>query len=81
MEENNKNIWIINQYAGSSNHGMTFRSYFLAKEFIKSHRVTIFSASFSHVMSNPPSVSKKYTKENINGIKYILVKSACLQTI
>ena len=74
MEGNNKNIWIINQYAGSSNHGMTFRSYFLAKEFIKCHRVTIFSASFSHVMSNPPSVSKKYTEENINGIKYFWLK-------
>ena len=74
MKGNNKNIWIINQYAGSSNHGMTFRSYFLAKEFIKCHRVTIFSASFSHVMSNPPSVSKKYTEENINGIKYFWLK-------
>ena len=74
MEGNNKNIWIINQYAGSSNHGMTFRSYFLAKEFIKCHRVTIFSASFSHVMSNPPSVSKTYTKENIDGVKYIWLK-------
>tara|TARA_Y100000813_G_scaffold108288_1_gene77460 strand:- start:14023 stop:15219 length:1197 start_codon:yes stop_codon:yes gene_type:complete len=74
LKGNNKNIWIINQYAGSSNHGMTFRSYFLAKEFIKCHRVTIFSASFSHVMSNPPSVSKKYTEENINGIKYFWLK-------
>ena len=74
MEIKNKNIWIINQYAGSSNHGMTFRSYFLAKEFIKRHRVTIFSASFSHVMSNPPSVSKTYTEENINGVEYIWLK-------
>ena len=74
MELKNKNIWIINQYAGSSNHGMTFRSYFLAKELIKRHRVTIFSASFSHVMSNPPSVSKTYTKENINGVEYNWLK-------
>ena len=74
MELKNKNIWIINQYAGSPNHGMTFRSYFIAKELIKRHRVTIFSASFSHVMSNPPSVSKKYTEENINGIKYFWLK-------
>ena len=74
MEIKNKNIWIINQYAGSSNHGMTFRSYFLAKEFIKRHRVTIFSASFSHVMSNPPSVSKTYTEENINGVEYLWLK-------
>ena len=75
MEIKNKNIWIINQYAGSSNHGMTFRSYFLAKEFIKRHRVTIFSASFSHVMSNPPSVSKTYTEENINGVEYLWLKA------
>ncbi len=74
MEIKNKNIWIINQYAGSSNHGMTFRSYFLAKEFIKRHRVTIFSASFSHVMSNPPSVSKTYTEENINDVEYLWLK-------
>lgn len=53
---------------------MTFRSYFLAKEFIKRHRVTIFSASFSHVMSNPPSVSKTYTEENINGVEYLWLK-------
>jgi len=70
----NKNIWIINQYAGSSSHGMTYRSYFLAKELIKRHRVTIFSASFSHVMSNPPSVSKTYTEENINGVEYLWLK-------
>lgn len=53
---------------------MTFRSYFLAKEFIKRHRVTIFSASFSHVMSNPPYVSKIYTEENINGVEYLWLK-------
>jgi len=74
LETKNKNIWIINQYAGSAIHGMTFRSYFLAKEFIKRHRVTIFSSSFSHVMSNPPSVSKTYTKENINGVEYLWLK-------
>tara|TARA_B100000886_G_C20423710_1_gene492864 strand:+ start:943 stop:2148 length:1206 start_codon:yes stop_codon:yes gene_type:complete len=74
LDSKNKNIWIINQYAGSSNHGMTFRSYFLAKEFIKRHRVTIFSASFSHVMSNPPLVSKTYTKENIDGVNYLWLK-------
>ena len=53
---------------------MTFGSYFLAKEFIKRHKVTIFSASFSHVMSNPPSVSKTYNEENINGIEYTWLK-------
>ena len=74
MIKGSKVIWIINQYSGSPKHGMTFRSYFLAKEFIKRHKVTIFSASFSHVMSNPPSVSKTYTEENINGVEYLWLK-------
>lgn len=69
-----KAIWIINQYAGSPKHGMTFRSFFLAKEFIKHHKVTIFSASFSHVMSKPPKVSDTYTQENIDGIDYQWLK-------
>jgi glycosyltransferase involved in cell wall biosynthesis len=68
-----KVIWIINQYAGSSKHGMTFRSYFLAKQFIKKYEVNIFSASFSHVMSNPPEVLKN-TTENIDGITYHWIK-------
>ena len=74
MTKSSKTIWIINQYAGTPNHGMTFRSYFLAKEFIKYHKVTIFSASFSHVMSNPPSISKVYTAQNISGVNYQWIK-------
>jgi len=63
MTKDSKVVWIINQYAGSHKHGMTFRSYFLAKEFIKRHKVTIFSASFSHVMSNPPLSLKLSVKK------------------
>ena len=73
MTNAKKVIWIINQYAGSPKHGMTFRSYFLAKQFVKKHEVNIFSASFSHVMSNPPEVSKN-TTENIDGITYHWIK-------
>jgi glycosyltransferase involved in cell wall biosynthesis len=74
MEKRTKNIWIINQYAGSPKHGMTFRSYSLAKEFIKKHNVTIFSASYSHVMSQPPEVYKASIRENIDGIDYLWQK-------
>jgi hypothetical protein len=49
-----KNIWIINQYAGSILHGMEFRHYYFAKEFIKlGHKVTIISGSYSHLFKNP----------------------------
>lgn len=69
-----KNIWIINQYAGSSKHGMTYRSFYLAKEFIKKHKVNVISASYSHVMSNPPSVNQRYSTENIEGVNFNWIK-------
>jgi glycosyltransferase involved in cell wall biosynthesis len=72
----NKNIWIINQYTGSPYHGMNYRSYYLAKEFIKNgHTVTIFSGSFSHLFIHLPKTKGLFTKENIDGIDYIWVKT------
>lgn len=71
-----KTIWIINQYAGSPHHGMNFRSYYLAKELInEGSEVTIFSGSFSHLFSNSPQVSSTFTKESLDGIDYIWVKT------
>ena len=72
----NKNIWIINQYTGSPYHGMNYRSYYLAKEFVKTgHNVTIFSGSFSHLFINLPKTKGLFTEENIDGINYIWVKT------
>lgn len=71
-----KVVWIINQYGGSRLHGMTFRSYYLAKEFVKKHKVYLFSASYSHVMSNPPVVEGNLTQENIDGVIYAWLKVA-----
>ena len=73
---NSKNIWIINEYAGSPYHGMTFRHYYLAKELVKAgHKVTIFTSSYSHFKLQQHRETKKtFTKENIDGIKYIWVK-------
>jgi len=71
-----RTIWIINQYAGSPRIGMNFRSYYLAKELQKKgHDVTIFSGSFSHLFSKPPQVSSTFTKESLDGINYIWVKT------
>ncbi|MGC6490956.1 MAG: glycosyltransferase family 4 protein [Flavobacteriales bacterium] len=74
MTSSTKNLWIINQYAGSSKHGMTFRSFYLAKEFIKKYNVEIISASYSHVMNKPPEVHEKFTKEEVEGVSFNWVK-------
>ena len=74
--ENKKNIWIISQYTGSPYHGMNYRGYYLAKEFVKQgHSVTIFTGSYSHLFINPPQIKESFTEENIDGIEYIWVKT------
>lgn len=71
-----KNIWIINQYTGSPFYGMNYRSYYLAKEFVEQgHNVTIFAGSYSHLFTNLPKTDGMFTKEMVDGIEYIWVKT------
>lgn len=71
-----KTVWIINQYAGSKYHGMVFRSYYLAKEFLNSNwNVRIIAASFSHLFMNQPTVNNEFTDEIIDNINYCWVKT------
>ena len=56
LDNMKKSIWIINQYVGSPTHGMEFRHYYLAKEFIKKgYDVFVFSGSFSHLYKKQPT--------------------------
>ncbi|NES18715.1 MAG: glycosyltransferase family 4 protein [Symploca sp. SIO3E6] len=70
------NILLINHYAGSNQHGMEYRPFYLAKEWNKlGHQVTIVAASFSHVRSVQPTITKDFTEEDIEGIKYIWINT------
>ena len=70
------NIWIINETIGSRIHGMVFRPYYFAKEFVKlGHKVTIFSGSYTHIFSKLPEVKGFYSTENIDGIEYCWIKT------
>jgi len=70
------NILLINHYAGTKELGMEFRPYYLAKEWIKlGHNVTVITASFSHLRRKNPNVSSDFTEENIEGIKYLWIKT------
>lgn len=79
-EEFAVNILLINHYAGSPSLGMEYRPYYLAREWTrKGHHVTIVAASFSHVRTVAPRVCGKVTDEDIDGIRYIWLRTPAYQ--
>jgi glycosyltransferase involved in cell wall biosynthesis len=70
------NILLINHYAGSSRHGMAYRSFYLAREWVKSgHDVMIVAASWSHIRDYQTEITENYQEESVEGIKYIWLKT------
>jgi len=64
-------ILYLNHYAGSPRHGMEFRTYYLAREWVRAgHEVNIVAADYSHLRQKNPRVSGKYADEMIDGIRY-----------
>jgi len=68
------NILLVNHYAGSPRHGMEFRPYHFAREWVRAgHRVQIVAASYSHVRSRQPEMPEAgdgVFDESIEGIAY-----------
>ena len=67
------NILLINHYAGSPRHGMEYRPYYLAREWVRAgHAVQIVAASYSHVRSRQPELSPatQPRDERVDGIHY-----------
>lgn len=65
-------ILVFSQMAGSAKHGMVYRNYTLAREWVRlGHDVTIVSSSFCHSRNAQPKVSGRVTEEKIDGIQYI----------
>ena len=60
-------LLLINHYAGSPQHGMEFRPYYLAREWVRQgHQVLVLAASQSHVRSTQPQAGG----QTIDGIAY-----------
>ena len=69
-------ILLINHYAGSLKHGMEYRPFYLAREWVRAgHRVTIAAASVSHVRTVAPEVSGTVAEEEIEGVRYLWFKT------
>ncbi|MCV2368269.1 glycosyltransferase family 4 protein [Roseateles oligotrophus] len=61
-------ILLINHYAGSPQHGMEFRPYYMAREWRRAgHQVLILAASHSHVRSTQPQAGG----QTIDGVSYV----------
>jgi glycosyltransferase involved in cell wall biosynthesis len=68
------NILYINHYAGSIYHGMEYRPYYLAREWVRQgHKVTIVASNLSHIRHKNVEilVGQDYLSEHIDGIEYI----------
>ncbi|MBX9295867.1 glycosyltransferase family 4 protein [Chromobacterium piscinae] len=69
-------ILYINHYAGSPRHGMEFRPYYLAREWVQAgHEVNMLAADVSHLRQTHPQVDGKYRDEDIDGIRYTWCKT------
>ena len=75
------NILYINHYAGSPQHGMEYRPYYLAREWVRSgHAVRMLAGGFSHVRAQQPDLAAlrttgavpdgRSTAQVIDGIAY-----------
>ncbi|KZE30269.1 glycosyltransferase family 4 protein [Crenobacter luteus] len=64
-------ILYLNHYAGSPRHGMEFRPYYLAREWVRAgHQVHIVAADFSHLRRVNPVLDAPYRDEVIDGVTY-----------
>lgn len=65
-------ILLINHYAGSVRHGMEYRPYYLAREWVRlGHRVHIVAADTSHIRATSPRLEGRDRLDDIiDGIAY-----------
>ena len=65
------NILYLNHYAGSPRHGMEYRPYYLAREWVQAgHAVRMLAADFSHVRTRQLDQAGTRHHELIDGIDY-----------
>ncbi|MGE8659817.1 MAG: glycosyltransferase family 4 protein [Achromobacter sp.] len=70
------NIILINHYAGSPRHGMEFRPYYLAREWVaQGHQVTIVASSVSHIRQHAPQFDGPLLAETLDGVDYLWLRT------
>lgn len=70
-----KNIWIINQFAGTSTSGWGERHYYFSKNWIeKGYNITLVSGSYNHVFNELPNAPNQFNIEDVEGTRFCWVK-------
>ena len=70
------NILMVSHYAGAPQYGMEYRSYYMAREWVRmGHKVMIVGAAFSHLRHHQPSPGH----ETLEGIEYLWLPTRTYQ--
>ena len=71
-----KTIWYCHHYAGSPSRGMSYRPYYLTREFCNAgHRAFVIGASYHHLLHQPLPQRPGFKTEEIDGVNFILLKT------
>ena len=70
------NLWMLNHYAGNLQQGMEYRHFFLARHLrAMGHRVSLVSATYSHLYSKPPETSQFVTYREVDGVECVWLRT------
>lgn len=71
-----KNVWIINQFAGTPESGWGERHFYFSKYWIQQgYKVSIISGSFNHMFKKMPEVTGLFKHEDYEGVDFYWVKT------
>jgi glycosyltransferase involved in cell wall biosynthesis len=71
-----KNVWIINQFAGTSTSGWGERHFYFSKNWIeKGYTINIISGSYNHVFSELPHAPHQFNIQIVEKTKFCWVKT------
>lgn len=71
-------IWYLHHYAGAPSLGMSYRPYYLSKEFERQgYQSYVIGASFHHLLHRPIDINEPVKKDYIDDQAYIFLKTPC----
>ncbi|WP_367606878.1 glycosyltransferase family 4 protein [Legionella sp. W05-934-2] len=71
-----KTIWYCHHYAGSPTLGMSYRPYYLTREFCQQgHNAYVVNAAYHHLLLNPKKQKEKVVKQTIDDVPFISLKT------